>query len=229
MGDKSLRLTLRPSPKLEHIGMVQFHNTVPKFQCKNRLLRVSGRRFLDESLNATDHNTTFFYQSGFVHMKRLRTAFFLASTVLLTSSCNSTSDSNTAPDIEAKLIDGADFKLADLKGKYVVIDFWGSWCAPCLHEMPALVSLHQKYGDKVEFVTIALEKNDRGWQKVSERYGFQWQYQIVETTPIVLASEIARDYGVTDIPATFIVAPDGKLIKGMDLRQVDSYLQATLQ
>lgn len=131
---------------------------------------------------------------------------------------------STAPDFETRLIDGTPFKLSELKGQYIVIDFWASWCGPCIHEMPQLIALHNKYGDKVAFVTIALEKNDRTWRKVTERFGFSWKYQVVEEVPFVLSSSIARAFGVTEIPTKFIITPEGKLISGMDYQQMDEFL-----
>jgi len=142
--------------------------------------------------------------------------------------CSEPSDQNLAPEIETTLIDGSPFKLSDLKGNYVVLDFWGSWCGPCIRDLPKLTALHDKYGEEVVFVTVAFEKNDKRWKPVSEKAGFNWKYQIVEEAKVLLASPIARDYGVSDIPAKFIITPEGKLISGMDFDQMDAYLQASL-
>lgn len=134
-----------------------------------------------------------------------------------------------APEIETTLIDGSAFRLSDLRGNYVVLDFWGSWCGPCLAEAPQLVDLHRKFGDEVVFVSIAFEKNDARWRQTSERLGFSWKHQIVEVTPLLLGSPIARAYGVADIPASFIITPDGKVLSGMDLHQIDAYLTNTVR
>lgn len=141
--------------------------------------------------------------------------------------CGGPTADNGMPELETQLIDGSDFRLSEFKGNYVVLDFWGSWCGPCIREMPELVALHQKYGQQVVFVTIALERNDRNWKKVADRFGFSWKYQIVETAPMVVASEIARNFGVTEIPATFVITPEGKLLPKMDIRQVDEFLSST--
>ncbi len=158
-------------------------------------------------------------------MKYLSLVFLI---LLGLSSCQEGSDKKLAPEIEAELIDGTPFKLSDLRGQYVVLDFWGSWCGPCLADMPKLIALHEKYGDKVVFVSIAFERNDKRWKAVADRAGFTWKHQIVEEAKILLASPISRAYGVTDIPAKFIVTPNGELISGMDFALMDAYLEATL-
>lgn len=146
----------------------------------------------------------------------------------LLTSCGTQQSDNLAPEIEAELIDGTAFKLSELRGEYVVLDFWGSWCGPCLRDIPKLVDLHSKYGDEVVLVTVAFERDDRRWKSVSEKAGFTWKHQIVEKAKILLASPISRAYGVSDIPAKFIVTPEGELISGMDFAQMDAYFEATL-
>jgi thiol-disulfide isomerase/thioredoxin len=144
-------------------------------------------------------------------------------------SCGDGASDNLAPEIETELIDGTSFKLSELRGEYVLLDFWGSWCGPCLADMPKLMAMHEKYGDRVVFVTIAFEKNDRRWKAVADKAGFTWKHQIVEEAKILLASPISRSYGVADIPAKFIVTPTGELISGMNFEQIDAYLEASLQ
>ncbi|MCK8524077.1 TlpA family protein disulfide reductase [Aquimarina sp. D1M17] len=117
-----------------------------------------------------------------------------------------------APDFETTLVDGTPFKLSSLKGEYVLLDFWGSWCPPCRRENPKLAKLHQKYQDKLTIVTVALEKDSVSWKKAAEKDGFIWKNQIVHQNRFVLLSPIARAYGVSEIPAKFLISPEGKLI-----------------
>ncbi len=133
----------------------------------------------------------------------------------------SAEDGEQAPDFEATLIDGAAFKLSDLQGKYVLLDFWGSWCAPCRKENPKLVALHQKHSDKLTIVTVALEKDASSWKKVAKKDGFIWKNQIVDQNSFVMLSAIARKYGVSAIPAKFLISPEGKLIGKPTFEEID--------
>ncbi|WP_378182201.1 TlpA family protein disulfide reductase [Aquimarina sp. SS2-1] len=133
-------------------------------------------------------------------------------------------EGDTAPDFEASLVDGAPFKLSDLQGNYVLLDFWGSWCPPCLKESPELVALHKKYAENLTIVSIALEKDSESWKKVVSKFGYTWKHQIVDQNRFVMLSDIARKYGVSEIPAKFLISPEGNLIGNYSFKQIDSLL-----
>ena len=137
---------------------------------------------------------------------------------------SATDKGDLAPDFEAELIDGTNFKLSSLRGKYVLLDFWGSWCQPCRSANPSLVQLHQKHSNKLHIVTVALEKEKKAGIVVAEKDGFQWKHQIVEQSNLVLLSETARKYGVTSIPSKFLISPDGKMLGEMSFNQIDSLM-----
>lgn len=147
------------------------------------------------------------------------------------------SEGEKAPDFSSTLIDGTDFQLSDLQGNYVVLDFWGSWCRPCLVENPHLVALHEKYKDQsfvdaegFKVVTVALEKTENSWQRMAERFGFSWKHQIVEDASFVVMSSIANEYGVTNIPAKFLIGPDGTLLmSNQPFSDIDKHLQSKVQ
>jgi len=128
-----------------------------------------------------------------------------------------------APQISTKLVSGEEFKLSDLEGNYVLLDFWASWCGPCIKDSPKVVNLYNQFNgknfkdaDNFEVVSVALERNDRNWKKASDKFGFGWKYQIVDIQRFVRLSEIANAYDVTNIPSKFLINPKGEII-GVDL------------
>lgn len=138
------------------------------------------------------------------------------------------------PELNDTLLTGESFDLKSLKGNIVLIDFWGSWCGPCRRENPKLVALYQKYHNKkfkdainFEIVSIAMEKNDRRVKGVILSDGLTWPYHIIKVSKILLGSKMARDFGVSDLPAKFLYDHSGKLIsKNGHIAEIDAYLSS---
>ncbi len=133
-----------------------------------------------------------------------------------------------APDFTLPDLDRRQIKLADLKGSVVVMDFWATWCGPCLAEMPAFNSLHAKYaGRGVKVIGIAVQS---GWAQDIEPY--RDRYKIAY--PILVGDdEVVEKYGVIGFPTTYILDKDlkvhrkftGKLPRKEDLeREIESLL-----
>lgn len=121
-----------------------------------------------------------------------------------------------APDWSAKAYDGSAIKLSDFRGKYVLIDFWATWCGPCKAEIPNLKEVYNDFaGEKFEMIALSLDK-DIGLPKAFHEQnpaayvcGYLGHWNKTETT--------ARDYGVTGIPSIWLIGPDGKIV-ARDLR-----------
>jgi peroxiredoxin len=133
-----------------------------------------------------------------------------------------------APPLAAKTLDGKSLKLEDYRGKYVLLDFWATWCTPCIADMPDLKEVHEAFGRDGRLVMIGLsldEETDAPKKFVAER-GIPW----VQVS-LGLGSEttVAKDYGVQAIPATFLIGPDGKVIaKGMRGKQIKEVVAKAL-
>ena len=121
------------------------------------------------------------------------------------------------PVISGSLIDGSEFNISDLQGKYVLVDFWGSWCAPCRKENPGLVNLYNKYNDKsfkeatgFEILSIAIETDENRWKRAIEKDGLNWSYHIVQLDRF--QSPIAKEFGVREVPTKYLLNEKGQII-----------------
>ena len=125
----------------------------------------------------------------------------------------------TAPDFTATDLDGKPVKLSDLHGKVVLLDFWATWCGPCVMEMPQIRRAYEKLGKRGNFVVVGISLDDnpdkvRGFLK---QRSFRW-LQIVGGP--AKENPIARSYHVEGIPANFLIDRDGKVV-AKDLRGRD--------
>ncbi|MDX1477299.1 MAG: TlpA disulfide reductase family protein [Saprospiraceae bacterium] len=122
-----------------------------------------------------------------------------------------------APAFSATLLNGAPFNLEDLRGKYVLLEFWGSWCGPCRAEHPALTAFYDQYhqkqyrnADGFEIVSVAIETSSERWQQAIEKDGLVWPYHIGEFERF--QSPIAKQYGVRELPTKYLINPRGEII-----------------
>lgn len=115
------------------------------------------------------------------------------------------------------LPDGSVFVLENLRGKYVLLDFWGSWCVPCRESHPELIKLYNLYQDQVfkdasgfEIVSYGVERNLASWEEAIRQDSLFWPNHLVSTnlfkSPIVIA------YSVRQIPTKFLINPEGVII-----------------
>ena len=130
-----------------------------------------------------------------------------------------------APDFKMKTIDGKTFKLSQLKGKTVVLDFWASWCPDCRKDAPEVVRMYKEYAPQgIEFVGVSMDTDVEAWRKACEQFGIT--YTQVSELKKFKETDIAKAYGVKWIPSMVVVDKEGKVALSTVLTyKVDKYLK----
>lgn len=113
-----------------------------------------------------------------------------------------------APEITLNDLNGKPLKLSSLRGKYVVLDFWGSWCGWCIKGIPQMKEYYEKYKGKFEILGIDCNDSDQKWRDAVKKYELPWLHVYNPRSSSVLS-----DYGIQGFPTKIIVGPDGKIVK----------------
>ena len=127
----------------------------------------------------------------------------------------------STPDFTATTITGEQLELSSLRGNYVLLDFWGSWCGPCRQENPRLVQLYDKYqntsfqqAESFVVVSIGIEENESRWRRAIERDGLHWPHHILDKASSLrfFDSELAQQFGVKQVPTKYLLNEKGLII-----------------
>ncbi|MEX0331213.1 MAG: TlpA family protein disulfide reductase [Puniceicoccaceae bacterium] len=122
------------------------------------------------------------------------------------------------PDLSFSDLEGKAISLADYKGKVVLIDFWATWCPPCIAELPHLLETYQEFNDSgFEIIGISLDKDKEKLESFIAENKMDWpQYYDGKGWD----NELSNKYAVSSIPTTYLIGPEGKII-AKDLRGDD--------
>ncbi|MDD7236298.1 MAG: TlpA disulfide reductase family protein [bacterium] len=117
---------------------------------------------------------------------------------------------SVAPEFRLKGPDGKELALSDFRGKYVVLDFWASWCGDCRRDIPNIKAMYENYSKKgVEFVGVSFDDNAERWQNAIKEFGLK--YHQVNELKKWKTTDIYAAYGIKWIPTIYIIGPDGKV------------------
>jgi peroxiredoxin len=127
----------------------------------------------------------------------------------------------TAPDFTQNDPEGNPISLSSLKGSYLLIDFWASWCGPCRRENPNIVRAYEKYHDKgFEILGVSLDNSRENWLRAIEDDKLTW-YHVSDLG--YWSNQAAALYGISSIPSSLLLDPEGVIIaknlKGKDLHE----------
>lgn len=133
-----------------------------------------------------------------------------------------------APEFTINGVDGKPIKLADFKGKYVMLDFWASWCMPCRQENPNVVKAFHTYKDKnFTIIGISLDEDAVAWKNAIAADKLTWAHG---SDLKGFESSAAALYSIEAIPSSFIIDPAGNIIaKNLRGEDLDAFLSKTLR
>ncbi len=134
----------------------------------------------------------------------------------------------SAPAFTINNLEGKPLSLADFKGKFVLLDFWASWCQPCRQENPNVVKVYNKFKNKnFDILGISLDTDKAAWQNAIKADGLTWHH-VSELKDF--NGETVRKYQVDAIPSSFLINPQGIIVaKNLRGEELDAFLSKTLK
>lgn len=135
-----------------------------------------------------------------------------------------------APDFNLATRDGSRLSLSDLRGKYVLLDFWASWCGPCRASFPEMKQIYAKYKDKgFEILGVTNDSNQENWLKALEQDQLPWK-QVIDEFPIHRKpAQVATLYAIPHLPTLVLVDPEGIIVgQAKDKHQLVEWLEERL-
>ncbi|MCK0131242.1 AhpC/TSA family protein [Flavobacteriaceae bacterium F08102] len=139
---------------------------------------------------------------------------------------NRTRPGAIAPDFTLKTPEGKDLSLSSTKGKYVLIDFWASWCGPCRASYPHLKKVYEKYKNKgFEVLAVSTDSKHDAWKKAIKEDGTTWLHVVDTFNRPGFPSDIGSLYGIPYLPTTYLLDQEGKVLaKNLTPDELDAKL-----
>ncbi|MFQ5513114.1 MAG: TlpA family protein disulfide reductase [Myxococcota bacterium] len=144
-------------------------------------------------------------------MRRLGWSLLLAALLLGACGEGRAPTGEPAPEIEVERLDGSRVRLSDLRGRWVLLDFWATWCPPCVLEIPELNRLHRRHaGDSFEILAVSLDEGPAA--KLAS-----WLEEHDVRYPVAVGDlELAERFGAYQFPFHVLIGPDGTILERLD-------------
>ena len=163
--------------------------------------------------------------------------FLINLSIALTNSTPYGSDSNGQQepeyiqiyDFELNILDSdsiATLKLSDFNGSVVLLNFWATWCGPCIVEIPEFNDLYAKYKDR-GFEILGVSVSDTKKQLDNFQKKFDVDYKILYSTPEIM-NDINRNYGVNSVPLSYLINREGYVVRGYPSAIIGEYWTSAL-
>lgn len=118
-----------------------------------------------------------------------------------------------APDFSLKTPEGKTVKLSDFHGKYVVLDFWASWCPDCIKDIPNMKRMYETYKDRgIVFLGVSFDDNKDNWTAMIKKQGIK--YTQVSELKKWKTTEVSKAYKINWIPTLYLIDKEGKVVLG---------------
>lgn len=114
-----------------------------------------------------------------------------------------------APEFELQNLQGSTTALSSLRGKYVVLDFWGSWCEWCIYGFPQMKTYYAKYKSKMEILGVDCRDTEEKWRDAVKEHQLPW---LQVRCPDDMLQTIAAPYGIQGFPTKVVIDPQGKIV-----------------
>ncbi len=114
--------------------------------------------------------------------------------------------------------DGTLLTLEELRGKYVVLDFWGSWCGWCIKGIPDMKKAYEKHKDKVEFVSVDCRDTEQKWKDALQKYDMPWKHVRCDQQ-----CDLPQQYHIQGYPTKVIIDAEGKVVKAITGESAEFY------
>lgn len=166
---------------------------------------------------------TTFIEKQYAYLKAVYPSKFIASEEgkrllqLFETWLNPLKKGEPAPVFNLTTLEGKKLKLSDLKGKYILLDFWATWCGPCMAEIPFIKGIRKKYpADKLVIVGISQDRDKKKWQEAIKTGGMNWLHHLD------VNADIAHLYGINLFPTLVLIDKTGKVAYTTDNKKQDN-------